>query len=184
MEHIKRLHRHIRLIFFLENYSKGFTLIELLVIFSITAILSGIGAVSLASYSQSQQLTQTSNSVKLLIQEARFNAISSVNTTTNDNGNSVSCGSRKLNGYLARVDLNLNRIQLYLSCENTSPLIILVKTYTLPSPITMSSSSTCTSINFDALTSLASGVPCEVVLQGFGSEKSVMVDAGGNIFVN
>lgn len=164
--------------------NKGFTLIELLVIFSITATLSGIGAVSLSTYSQSQQMAQTANDIKLLIQEARFNAISSVNTATNDDGDDISCGARRLNGYLAKVDLGLNRVQLFMSCENALPFQMLVKSYEIKSPLIIAPSTTCDEVHFDSLTSLASGVPCEIVLEGFGGERAIMVDSGGNIFVN
>lgn len=169
---------------FIKEKQKGFTLIELLVIFSVIAILSGIGTIALSTYSQSQQLTQTSNSIKLLVQEAKFNAISNVNSITNEDGSKVSCGARKLNGYLARVNINLNRAQLFMVCENTLPVYVLIREYQLPNPITLASSTTCGDVQFDALTSLASGAPCKVDVKGFGEQKSVQIDSGGNIFVN
>lgn len=163
---------------------KGFTLIELLVVFSIATILSGIGAVALSTYSQSQQLAQNANNIKLLVQEARFNAISSVNTTTDEDGDTLSCGVRRLNGYMAKVDINLNKIQLFMVCENVLPFQLQVKEYELQDPLAFSSSTTCNEIHFDSLTSLASGVPCDIIIEGFGTERAVMIDAGGNIFVN
>jgi len=162
----------------------GFTLIELLVIFSVVAVLSGVGVVSLSSYSQAQQLAQSSNSIKLIIQEARSNSISSVNTMVNEDGEEISCGSRRLDGYLVRVNINLNSVQLFMSCEHTLPVLLLVKTYEPPNPLTILSATTCTDIHFDALTAIASGVPCEVEMQAFGDERSIMVDTGGNVFVN
>ncbi len=164
--------------------SKGFTLIEILVIFSLIAVLSGVGAVALSTYSQSQQLSQSASNIKLLIQEARFNAISSVNISTDTQGQEVTCGSRKLTAYMVRTNINLNTVELYMVCESTLSNLVLVKTYTPPSPITISSSTSCSDIYFNALTAMSNGAPCSIDVGGFNVEKSVMIDTGGNVFVN
>lgn len=62
------------------KYSSGFTLIELLIVFSLLAIISTIGIAAFSSYSQSQSLRNAALSIKTLLQEARTDAASQVNT--------------------------------------------------------------------------------------------------------
>lgn len=185
MEHSKKIAFNLAsYIGKLTQNSKGFTLIELLVIFSVVAVLSGVGVVALSTYSQAQQLTQASNNMKLLLQEARANAISSVNTTTNSDGQVATCGARKIAGYIVSTNINLNSIELSMLCEGSPSSSVSVRVYELPSVITISSSTTCSDIIFDALTATASGVPCVINISGFNEEKSISVDSGGNVFVN
>ena len=163
-----------------KRTNSGFTLIELLVVFSLIAVLSGIGLVSFVTYSRSQQLNQTANNIKLLINQARSNALSGVKTNQDINGSTVTCGAESLGGYTINV-LGNSQVELNQLCANTNASRI--KLVILPSNISFSVSTTCTQIHFSALSSTANGVPCEIVVSGFGQIKTVSVDAGGNTSV-
>lgn len=62
------------------KHSSGFTLIELLIVFSLLAIISTIGIAAFSSYSQNQNLRNAALSIKTLLQEARTDATSQVNS--------------------------------------------------------------------------------------------------------
>lgn len=159
---------------FSEKSQNGFTLIELLVVFSLIAILSGIGFASFASYSHSQQVNQTANNIKLLINEARANALSAVK----------SCKNQTLIGYSIAVVGN-NQLKLTEICSIDSSII--KKVVTLPKNITFISSGAgitdCTQIQFDPLSSTSSGTPCSLTIKGFNQQKVLTVDAIGNVSV-
>jgi prepilin-type N-terminal cleavage/methylation domain-containing protein len=50
---------------------KGFTLIELIVVFTVLAILSTIGTISLVSYSRAQTLNQATNDLVQTLDTAK-----------------------------------------------------------------------------------------------------------------
>lgn len=156
---------------------KGFTLIEILVVFSIVAVLSGIGIASFASYSRTQQLNQTANNIKLLVNQARFNALSAVKTNKDQNGNTVTCGNESFVGYSVSVIGN-DQVKLSLQCTNIGALI--AKSMTMPKGYAIGNGTTCVDIHFDSLSSTGSGIPCQIVLTGYNMEKIVSVDAAGN----
>ena len=166
-----------------RSLSSGFTIIELLVVFTVIAILAGVGLASFVSYSRSQQVNQTANNLKLLINEAKFNSLSVVKTAKSEDGTQVSCGSEVLTGYTVSVVGN-NRLQLSLVCETSGSTLL--KTVTLPSGVTFVSATpatNCTQIQFGSLTTIAAGVPCSLKVNGFGQTKTITVDAVGNTTV-
>lgn len=158
----------------------GFTLIEILVVFSVIAILSGIGVASFASYSRSQQLAQSGNNIKLLVSQARFSALSGVKTNQDQSGNTITCGNESLVGYAVTVIGN-NQLELSMECANTSSQTF--KTLTIPTGYTFDNSTTCTQIKFDSLSATAGGVPCTIVLGGYGRSKTITIDIAGNAVV-
>ena len=162
----------------IKNYQSGFTLIELLVVFSLTAILSGIGIVSFSNYNKLQQLSQSANNAQLLINQARFNSLSVVKKSSDSKGVSQNCGSQTLTGYYVEIFNATFELRLYLDCKTLSPALI--KTVALPKNLTFDSKTTCTKIRFNSLTAMPSGVPCNIVLSGYGQQKTISVDTGGN----
>jgi prepilin-type N-terminal cleavage/methylation domain-containing protein len=164
--------------------NNGFTLIELLVVFSIIAVLSALGMVSFVSYSRTQQVNQVANNLKLLISQARFNALSSVKTNHDPDGNTVNCGNESLAGYSVNL-LGNDRLELNQICTNTNPFRI--KLIVLPANLTFTNSAaTCTQIHFDSLSSTATGVPtlpCSIILHGYNQDKTISVDVSGNTSV-
>ena len=164
----------------LLTINRGFTLIELLVVFSIIAVLSGVGIVSFVSHSHSQQVNQTANNIKLLISQARFNALSAVKTNQDLSGNTISCGSESLGGYTINI-LGNSQIELNQLCASVNPSRI--KLLVLPNNLTFSGATTCSQIHFSPLSSTANGAPCNIVLTGYNQTKTIAVDSGGNISV-
>ncbi len=164
----------------------GFTLIEILVVFTVVAILAGIGIASFVSYSRSEQLNQSASNIRLLVNEAKFNALSVVKNTTNESGTSVSCGTASLVSYNVSVTLP-DMITLTQVCDEVSPPDRRIKTIVLPDGITIVSAlpaDDCSTVSFGSLSSMASGVPCDIKLSGYGSTKTVSIDASGNASVN
>lgn len=162
-----------------SSAQEGFTLIELLVVFSLITILSGVGVVSFASYSQAQQVSQATSDVRGLINEARFNALSSVTTNKDTNGNIVTCAN-SLVGY--SVEISTGEMSLLQKCQDVESVAI--KNVFLPKNIVFDNSTTCSSISFASLSAQASGVPCEIVITGYGHVNTISIDDGGNFSVN
>jgi prepilin-type N-terminal cleavage/methylation domain-containing protein len=158
--------------------NRGFTLIELLVVFSLTAILAGIGIASFSNYNKLQQLSQGANSAQLLINQARFNSLSVVKKSSDSSGVSQNCGSQALNGYYVEVFNATSELRLYLDCSTLSPALI--KSVALPKNLTFDPRTTCSIIRFNSLTAMPGGVPCSIILNGYGQQKTISVDAGGN----
>lgn len=161
----------------------GFTLIELLVVFSVTAILAGVGIAGLASYSRSQQLNQSANSVKTLINQARFSALSAVKSGTSVLDAPVSCGEDPLIGY--SIEVLEDRIHMRMVCATGNYDI---KSLTLPEQLIFDTvqdgGTACTQFMFDPLTAKSTGLPCNIVISGFGQQKTVTVDTIGNTSIN
>ena len=158
----------------------GFTLIELLVVFSLIAVLSGLGLVSFVAYSRSQQVNQTANNLKLMINEARSHALSGVKTNQDITRATINCSGQSLSGYSINIIGN-SELDISQLCTNTIPALI--KRYNVPTNISLSGS--CTQINFDALTTTASGapLPCTVVVSGYNQSKTLTVDSVGNVSI-
>ena len=163
----------------------GFTIIELLVVFSLMAFITSLGIVSFVSYSRAQSITQSVNQAKLIIQEAKFNALSSVKPSKTPDGTIIDCSVGTLTGYQVAVVLATGELKLFLLCSSSAQPIFL-KTVKLADNITFESIlTTCTIINFDSLTSQASGspLPCDLVIKGYNMQKKLTIDLGGNITV-
>ena len=159
---------------------RGFTLIEILVVFTVTAILASVGFASFVSYGRNQQITQSANDMKLLISQARFNAISTVKVNRDSQGNTISCGSEVLSGYTVVVTGN-NRLRLMQECANTGSQT--VRTVTAPRNVTFSNGTTCTTIRFSSLSANSTGGSCLIRLGAYGLTKTITVDAVGNVSV-
>ncbi len=65
---------------FKKNTQRGFTIIELLVVISIMAIIAVVSIASFSSYNTSQKLTTAALNVKNMLQYAKSQAASQVNT--------------------------------------------------------------------------------------------------------
>jgi prepilin-type N-terminal cleavage/methylation domain-containing protein len=161
--------------------NSGLTLIELLVVFTVIAILGGIGIASFVTYSQSQEVTQAAANIKLLINEAKFNALNVVKTASDGKGQDFSCGSEVLGGYLVEI-VQPRTIRLAQVCEITTNTI---KTITLSntSSFTTPPATTCGQIMFASLSSTGSGLPCNISINGLGGTKLISIDEIGNINV-
>lgn len=74
---------------FLKSYflyhksNSGFTLIELVIVFSILAIVSTVGIAAFVNYTNSQKLRNTTLDIKTLLQQARSQSSSQINTCAN-----------------------------------------------------------------------------------------------------
>lgn len=161
----------------MSSSEKGFTIIEILVVFSMLAILSGIGVVSLSSYSRSQQLNQAANNLKILVSEARFNALSAVKEKKDIDGADTNCAS--LIGYSVS-EMDVTHLKLSMLCSNKTYVI---RSFELPGKISFVNGmegSCQQQVGYDTLTSTVSGVPCVFAISGYGILKKVCIDSGGN----
>lgn len=169
----------LSIVYCLLSNKNGFTLIELLVVFSVVAILAGIGIAAFVEYSRSQQVNQTANNIKLLLNEAKFNSLSSVKTAKSENGEE-SCGSNTLIGYTIVVAGN-DQVKLNQVCENSGTAEL--KSINLPSSLVINASSTCIQVGFDSLSSTVRGTPCSIVITGYGQSKTLLIDVQGNVSI-
>lgn len=158
----------------------GFTLIEILVVFTVTSILASVGFASFVSYSRTQQVSQSANDMKLLINQARFNAISTVKTNRDSQGNTISCGNETLLGYSVRT-VGGNQLRLSQECANMGSQT--VRTVTAPTNISYTTGTNCATIRFSSFSANTTSGSCTLKLRGYGITKTITVDALGNASV-
>lgn len=166
----------------------GFSLIELMVVFSLIAIVSGIGLTSFVSYSRKQTLSQAAYDLKLAIEVAKFNALSNVKKSS-----SCSVGD-SLVGY--KVVLCAKSPSVTCLGQNTEAYYemdavcssgdnSLISSKKLPQNLSVVIDDTdCTEIKFDAMSNTITGAPCLIKLQGYGATQTLSVDSGGNVAIN
>lgn len=151
------------------KFKGGFTLIELMVAFSIIAIVGGIGFVSLVSYTRSQTLTQAAANIKQAVDVARFNAVSNVKTQS---CNELISYTVKFCTNNCTSELNTKAYQIIENCSSQSNTI---STHKLPNNYIFTSSSTCNSVTFSAITSgvdiVSTGGPCNLYIKGLESNQ-------------
>lgn len=164
----------------IENFkhsSLGFSLIELMVAFSLMALIAGIGFASFSNYNQKQTVTQASQDVKLVFDNAKFNAISSVKST--------SCANSNLVGYKVVVCSKATCLvptanyEIDTMCSYPDPDSLLYSKK-LPQNVTVKSSSTCTIVKYNTLSNFVEGGPCVLTITGYGIDQSINIDVGGN----
>jgi prepilin-type N-terminal cleavage/methylation domain-containing protein len=99
---------------------KGFTLIELVVVFTVIAILSTIGTVSLVSYSLVQALNQVTSDLLQTLNTAKSLSASQLKSLSK-NGKTLQClDSQTLGGYGVRINTTQNYYALYIQCVANS----------------------------------------------------------------
>lgn len=169
------------------NLSNGFTLIELTIVFTIIAVIGGIGFASYTSFTSRQKLDQAAYDLKAGIEEAKHMAISRVKPT--------SCGATTaLDGYRITICVTGG------NCTNSANLYeitpICIPPPVSPPPISKVKNSkivltkeSCgigatAVINFASQVGITSGA-CSISLlnQEDNTFKTVCVDAGGNVSV-
>lgn len=165
----------------MRNEQLGFTIIEILVVFSLVAFLSGIGIISFVTYSRSQELSQSASNIKLFVQEAKFNALSSVKSVNSGENTSIDCGTESLTGYSVEIFQAAKELRMFMLCANASSQ--LVKTFKLPENLSFTASTTCSEVQFEVVSANPTGLPCDIQFVGYGSQKTVAVDRIGNVSI-
>lgn len=153
------------------SLESGFSLIELMVVFLIVSIISGLGFASYKSYSDRQVLTSAAQDLKQVIDNTKFNALSSVKPSN--------CASTDS---LAGYKFNL----LQVSNSYTVSALCGASEYVLQnkkpqSPVLILSSSTCTAIQFSSLNGRTSTANCTIVISAYGRNATLTVDPIGNV---
>jgi len=163
-----------------RNKSFGFVLIELMVVFSLMALISGIGFVSFSSYSQKQTVNQAAQDIKLIFDNAKFNALSSVKEST-------SCSNGTLVGYKIVVCSKASCLgpatdayEIDVMCSDVDTLLYSKK---LPQNVIIDATSTCSVVKYNTLSNFVEGGPCDIVVAGYGIKSTIRIDGGGNASV-
>ena len=165
----------------INHKSSGFTILELLVVFSLIAVISGVGFLSFVSYSRKQILVQAKSDVKQAVDLARFNALSSVKP--------AACGADSLTSYTLKFCTHNNCLgiagttdgQSYIvraSCGAQNPLVLSKK---LPQNVTFVDAGLkpCQDIVFNSVNPVVSGGPCDVNISGYSSSVTFSIDSQG-----
>lgn len=157
--------------------NKGFTLIELMVVFSLMSLISGIGFVSFSSYNQKQIINQAAQDIKLIFDNAKFNALSSVKEST-------SCSNGTLVGYKIVVCSKASCLgpatdayEIDVMCSDVDSLLYSKK---LPQNVIIDATSTCGVVKYNTLSNFVEGGPCDIVVAGYDIESTIRIDGGGN----
>ncbi len=166
-----------------SQLQKGFTIIELLVVITLVGVVSGVGIFSLVNYGNTQTIEQAVSNIKGIFEEAKFNAISSVRISMDDDGQALNCAG-DLTSY--RVDIIPSseipdRFVLFMECEGGFDQ---VRTYALPNNVDLGVETTCDEITYESVDLVASelnGLPCYIEVVGFGQEKLIEIDELGNV---
>lgn len=162
----------------------GFTILELLVVFSLIAVVSGVGFISFVSYSRKQILVQAGSDLKQAVELARFNALSGVKPAAcgaTDQLISYALNFCFNNNPLCDSALNGKEYQLHASCGTISPppLILSKK---LPQNVTFQAPTTgipCQDLVFNSVNPVVSGGPCKVKISGYSSSVTFSIDLQG-----
>ncbi len=172
----------LRLRSYILHLTSGFTILELLVVFSLIAVVSGVGFISFVSYSRKQILVQAKSDVKQAVELARFNALSNVKP--------AACGSDSLTSYTVKFCTNLNCLgisgtingQSYIvrvSCGAQNPLVL---SKTLPQNVTFldgDSSPRCQDVVFNSVNPVVSGGPCYLKISATSGYLTFSIDSQG-----
>ena len=157
--------------------NNGFTLIELMVVFSLMAIVSGIGFASFSSYSQKQMVNQAAQDIKLIFDNAKFNALSSVKESS-------SCSNGTLVGYKIVICSNSSCLgpvtddyEIDVMCSDVDALLYSKK---LPHNVIIDDASTCGVVKYNTLSNSVEGGPCDIVVSGYNIQNTIRIDIGGN----
>ena len=158
--------------------SVGFTIIELLVVISILAVLSAVSIASFSSYNNSQKLSTNALAVKNMMQFAKSQALSQVNTCT---PGQTLVGYKFLaccQGASCPMCLSSNTYEVDIVCSGGSSFI---KGDKLPSDITFdTTNSTSYSFLFNTLSGTVTGSGNLLLKQG-SSQKTISVSSTGVI---
>jgi prepilin-type N-terminal cleavage/methylation domain-containing protein len=160
--------------------NNGFTLIELMVVFSLMALVSGIGFVSFSSYNQKQIVNQAAQDIKLIFDNAKFNALSSVKVSS-------SCKNSTLVGYkivlcskASCLGSVADSYEIDVMCSDVDSLLYSKK---LPQNVTIDEASTCEVVKYNTLSNFVEGGPCEIIVTGYNISNTIQIDSGGNASV-
>lgn len=149
----------------------GFSLIELMVVFLVVSIISGLGFASYKSYSDKQILTSAAQDLKQVIDNTKFNALSSVKPSN--------CASTdSLTGYKFNLMQISNSYTMSALCGANEYVIQNKKPQF---PVLILSSSTCTAIQFSSLNGRTSTANCTIGISAYGKTATLTVDPIGNV---
>lgn len=182
----ERLFKIRNLIPKIGSQDRGFTLIEIMIVFSVTALLAGMGFAGFVSYSRKQALDQATFDLKTGIDQAKQMAVSRVKPTgypanvsldryriTFCNGSSTS-GNCTTNSVVNMYEID--------ALNESGSTIYPVLAKARPSSVTVSSSGPCVdNLQFFILKG-SNNVSCAITLTSTldNSQKTVCVDTGGN----
>ena len=164
----------------------GFSLIELMVVFTLVAIISGMGFASFAGYSRRQTLSQAASDLKSIIDRAKFDALSSVKPAS-------LCPGESLVGYKVVLcsispltclsSSNSPDYQLIGICASKDSLVVAKKLPQNISIVTTNNTTTCSEISFNSLSNSVKGTPCVIGMLGYSSPLTLSVDQAGNVSI-
>jgi len=184
------------MIFKIDNDNDGFTIIELLVVFTVMVLIAGVSFVAFVSYNRRQVVEQSVLDYKLMIEKAKFNALSRVGPDKRvaDGGDISNCST--LQKYEIRVGQDQKTYSLHVVCDNGEAVIL---TKELPDDVSFYDGDRDCAVGFNLLSSSSlqqseivykndSCVPygelTRITIMGNGITKYVDIDNGGNVSID
>ena len=182
--------KHESLMIYLSNNSSslishlssphGFTLIEIVVVFSIMAILAGLGFASLSSYAHKQAVTQASNDIAQAYKLAKLSSVSGVKPSQ--------CSSSTLSEYrvvFCKISPGCKSIpvpdyEVDGVCNGVTTQYVPIFAKILAQKVSVTSI-VCTSppknnvVEYQALTGAATNVPCTIKIAGYGYTQTIPI---------
>ncbi len=150
--------------------SQGFTLIELMVVLIVTAVLGTLGIAGFTVYNQIQVLQGASSDVMTILDLARSRAQSQIKP-------SLCSSSESLDGYKVEI-LTPKNYSLYVRCEGIDKKIN-EEAKVLPSSLSFQGE---ISFFFPIQTGGVTA-PGQIVILGYGREKTIKVNSFGGVSV-
>lgn len=147
-----------------RHFEYGFTLLELIVVFSLIAVISGVGVASFVSYGQRQAIAEGQTDVKLAIEKARNNAISAVKPASCTDNDPLTSYKFVLCDNGGNCVESENDYEIDAVCGSQS--VVVQRGQFKPGIVVDTTNTTCSEIEFDSLTGsvLAGNPSCAVVL--------------------
>lgn len=153
-------------------------MLEIIVVFSLLTVVSGVGFFSFVTYSERQDLQQTTQNVVQDMEKARSDAVSSVKPG--------SCGTLSAYEIALCAEASCENVadyEVYAICDGTRQVI---RSGDIGDGVSLNDSTTCSTLFYSLPNGSASGgfLPCVMVFESDNYSQTATVSESGNITIS